>query len=267
MNVTEIIYIVPNDKYTLKLPVEAQKVIDRLNAHGLPFGFGKGAWEDAPFLEDDYIPDRIDQVRQIVADEGWDVRVRHRALPTFTDDEWSQGAFRSISIPEKVVEPELGYHTLKKSCPTCGQVSFEHKPIRIMKKFSTKHHFLSPGVVPDIAAADVADELAQQLIGIRLEPFDAEGRFKYIVPDVTADPAIVHDGDMIGYKGMCEECDRPIRDGIIGLIRYSKDKLQGLDVVRTKIFDATIYSPRAVELIKAYEDDIEEYPYNLYLLE
>lgn len=267
MNVTEKMCIEPNDEYALTLPIDAKIVIDRLNAAGMPFTTSPDKRLGKPYLESPYVPGRIDQVRQIVAEEGWDVKVDHGAHTTFTDEEWEQGAFRTIFPYEKVVEPELDYHTLEKPCSTCGRKWLDFEPIPIKKKYSTKHRFLTPGAAPDIAATDIADELADKLIGIRLEPFDEEGRFKYIVPEVTADPAIVHDGDMIGYKGMCEECDRPIRDIIIGPIRYSKEKLKGLDVAHTKILDHAIYSPRAVELIRSYEDDIVEDNGALFLLE
>lgn len=197
---------------------------------------------------------RFEKLKYILEKCKLEPKVFHSIFPVYERIDYKKAELFEVYFCKQLWIDEPSFEI---ECSSCKQ-----KKVKIdfgfqISKIKSKEDTLIVNGEFKIVSIKVKEKIiANNLKGAEFHPFDKQGKYFYISASSDLDNLMIHEEEVIGYKGSCEKCGNPIFDVFAGPLRYKRESWNGDDFVRSSFADDILFSKDAVELLRRYNKAI-----------
>ncbi|MFN6105081.1 MAG: hypothetical protein ACK5EA_11630 [Planctomycetaceae bacterium] len=232
------------------LPVPVDHLLTVLAKYG--FRFETPGNSRVITLREEYRPDRFAKIKHIVDQEMWDISVKRKIWPEYSQADYEMAPLCMVIFPDIFID-EIDFIMI---CPDCGRKRVKvDMSYRVEQVMSTRP-LLSVNGQFKIVSRQVKTAIESTLIGSCFNPFDLEKRYYHLHSLCNVGNLVIHPEEVIGYLGLCTTCGNPKLESLFGPWRYLKSNWSGEDVVNESFLGTCLFSSKAFFFLKELDHTI-----------
>jgi hypothetical protein len=208
---------------------------------------------DSVVLRGDYELGRYEQLVARLQSSGFQPLAFRSVAPEFDEADFAQSDLLALSFADLDLD---GYYEQAK-CGTCKRGTAARDYSKRVRKLKTKHKVGMAGIWAVVVHETVKVRAEDELRGAVLRPFDEAGEYYYLAAATSIEQQTVRPEDGLNVRGACSECGRYRYDVFFGPLRYRRKGWNGDDVVYSYFNDALLFTPRAYEVLRSFDRDVE----------
>ncbi len=201
-------------------------------------------------MEATYNPSNIEAIRSFVSSHAVNAEIRHSIWPEFNDADYVKAKLWILLFPEVWIDG-IDFHV---QCEKCGAMrTVVDATIKVPSIDAKGKPVLTVNGQFTIVREDISKTIQTNLTGATFAPFDAAGKYLYLLSSKRLSPISVHLDEIIGFQGTCDGCNSPKCDMYFGPLRFPSASWNGDDIVFAEFQEANVFTPKAAEVFSKLE--------------